>query len=289
MRFLFIRAEKANYPVQLMCEVLRVSKQGFSAFCKREEQRRRREAKEAALVALVKEAHRQGRCVGGYRPVHQALQKQGVRTNKHKVAQIMKEHGLQARPPKRFQKTTNSRHGEGVSPNLLGRDFTADAPNQKWLSDITYIWTGEGWMYLATILDLYSRQIVGWRTSSSLDASFVVEALKDAIGKRRPPAGLIVHSDRGVQYASRAFRAVVEEHGMLQSMSGKGDCWDNAPMESFFSTLKRELVDVVRFSTRMEARRALFSYIEVFYNRQRLHSSLGYQSPAEFEQRRVAA
>ena len=196
----------------------------------------------------------------------------------------MRENGIVAKARHRFKATTHSRHSLSVAENLLNRDFTADKPNRVWVSDITYIPTLEGWLYLAVILDVFSRHVVGWAMSDRLTADFVVRALSQAADRRRPSPGCIFHSDRGVQYACKEFRDVLKHYGFCQSMSRKGDCYDNALAESFFHTLKTEHVYHYRYETRAEARQSLFEYIEMFYNRQRRHSALGYRSPVEFEE-----
>jgi len=201
----------------------------------------------------------------------------------------MKIHGIVGKAKKKFKATTNSKHNLPVAPNLLNQDFVAEKPNTVWVSDITYISTLEGWLYLVVILDLYSRQAVGWAMSDRLTSDFVVKALYQAIGRRRPPSGCILHSDRGVQYASADFRDVLNNYGLIQSMSRKGNCYDNAVAESFFHTLKTEHVYEHRYETRADARQSIFEYIEMFYNRQRRHSALGYRSPVSFELDAMAA
>ena len=213
------------------------------------------------------------------------LQEAEISCGKHRVARLMRRAGLRAVIRRRFRLTTDSKHALPVAQNLLERGFGAPRANVKWASDITYLWTGEGWLYLAVVLDLFSRRIVGWCMQTRLDRSLVVNALRAAPGQRHPGPGLLHHSDRGSQYASGDFQAELEIRGILCSMSRRGNCWDNAPVESFFGTLKRELVHHRRFATREMARREVFEYIEVWYNRQRRHSSLGYVSPSEFEQR----
>jgi putative transposase len=195
----------------------------------------------------------------------------------------MRENGLRGRRRRRFRHTTDSNHAMPIAPNTLARNFTAEAPNEVWVTDITYIWTREGWLYLAAILDLYSRRVVGWSMSERMTRQLVLDALSMAVRARTPPVGLLHHSDRGSQYASADYRAALVAAGMQCSMSRKGDCWDNAVAESFFSTLKAELVHEADWATRVEARTAIFEYLEVFYNRRRRHSSIGYVSPVAFE------
>ena len=217
------------------------------------------------------------------------LREEGLSCGKHRVARLMRQAGLRAVVAPRFRVTTDSKHALPVAENLLNQDFDAPQANVKWASDITYLWTGEGWLYLAVVLDLFSRRIVGWSMKPSLDRSLVVNALQAALCQRRPSLGLMHHSDRGGQYASCDFQAMLSEKGIACSMSRKGNCWDNALVESFFGTLKQELVNRCRFPTREAARQEVFSYIEVWYNRQRRHSSLGYVSPEEFERRALQA
>jgi transposase InsO family protein len=200
----------------------------------------------------------------------------------------MQSLGLKARAARKYKATTQSKHNLPVAPNRLEQDFTASAPNQKWVSDITYLWTGEGWLYLAVVLDLYSRAVVGWSMGKRITRDLVIQALTMAIWRRRPQAGLIVHSDRGSQYASNDYQRLLVRHGFLCSMSRKGDCYDNAAMESFFHSLKVEQTEGKRYATREDARADVFEYIESYYNRQRRHSTLNYQSPCDFEARMAA-
>jgi transposase InsO family protein len=200
----------------------------------------------------------------------------------------MQDAGIRSKVKRKFKKTTNSAHTRPVAPNLIAQDFTTSAPNQVWVSDITYVPTDEGWLYLASTMDLFSRAIVGWSMSSTMPASLVVNALRMAIDRRSPPAGMVHHSDRGVQYAAHAFQKTLDRHGIVCSMSGKGNCYDNAVKESFFHTLKTELCDHEHYRTRQQARASVFEYIEAFYNRQRLHSTLGYLSPLAFESQHAA-
>lgn len=196
----------------------------------------------------------------------------------------MRDHGIKAKTRRKFRVTTNSRHRYPVAMNVLNRQFTVTAANHVWVSDITYLWTNEGWLYLAGCLDLYSRQIVGWALSERIDSELALTALRQALGRRQPPLGLLHHSDQGLQYAATSYQQLLTEYAIIPSMSRKGDCYDNAVMESFFATLKRELVVFENFLTREEAKAKIFEYIEVFYNRQRRHSTLGYLSPVEFEE-----
>jgi len=221
--------------------------------------------------------------------MHAALAAEGIEISRNRVARLMKEAGLRAKTKRRFKATTQSKHDLPVAPNLLDQDFTVDRPNAVWVSDITYIPTDEGWLYLATTIDLYSRRVVGWAMEPHMKTDLVMAALTMAIGIRNPGPGLLHHSDRGSQYASRRYQEALKAAGMRCSMSRKGNCYDNAVQESWYHTLKTELVFHVRFKTRAEAISKIFEYIEVFYNRERLHSSLGYKAPAVFESERSAA
>jgi putative transposase len=280
MRFAFILAEKATYPVVLLCRVLQVSASGFYAWCCRKPSQRARE--DIALKAHIRASFEAGRKKYGSTRVYRDLHSQhGI--GRGRVARLMREDGLSVRRKRRFVCTTDSKHSHAVAPNLLARDFTASAPNRVWVTDITYIWTREGWLYLAAILDLFSRRVVGWALDASIDRHLALDALAMAVKARRPAPGLIHHSDRGVQYASLDYQAALKGMQAVCSMSRKGDCWDNAVAESFFSTLKNELVHDVEFATRNQARAAIIEYIEAFYNRQRIHSSIGFVSPVHYE------
>jgi len=273
--------------VGLMCRVLEVSRSGFYAWLGRQESGRARE--DRRLSALIRGIFEESRRTYGAPRVHRALGKRGVRCGLKRVARLMKAGDMRPKTTRKFRvKTTDSKHNHPIAPDLLGQDFTADGPNQAWVSDITYIPTDEGWLYLASTMDLFSRRIVGWSMSSSLEATLVVDALRMAVEGRNPRPGLIHHSDRGSQYASSAFRQLLDAHGIRCSMSRTGNCYDNAAKESFFHTLKTELIHHEHYRTRAEARASVFEYIEAFYNRQRLHSTLDYCSPVEFELQNVA-
>ena len=238
----------------------------------------------AALTQEVREVHRISRETYGAVRVHQALGQRGTKCDRKTVAKVMRAAGIRSKTSRKFRvTTTDSNHPHPVAENVLARDFTADKANQKWVADITYIATLEGWLYLAAVLDLFTRKVVGWSMSERIDSRLAVDALEMAVSRQLPDAGLIAHSDRGVQYASEHYQRTLTTHGIACSMSRRGDCWDNAPAESFFATLKKELVHHEVYETRTEARASLFEYIEVFYNRERLHSSLGYVSPTDFE------
>jgi len=221
--------------------------------------------------------------------IYNELQKQGIKCGKTKVETLMRQMGLRARKKREFRITTDSKHNYPIAPNLLNRNFQVDTPNQVWVSDITYIRTMEGWLYLATVMDLYSRKIVGWAMSKSLSSSTAIDALQMAIRNRRPRKGLVHHSDRGIQYACNSYRRLLKRHHIICSMSRKGNCWDNSPAESFFSTLKIECIDDRIFLTRARAKREKFEYIEIDYNRKRLHSSISYMSPENYEKLRLSA
>jgi len=241
------------------------------------------------MIARAREIHRQNKEVYGSRRLSQALQSIGYQVGRYRARTLMCKAGITAKRTKRFKVTTNSQHKYPVASNLLNRQFDVDCPNKVWASDITYLWTKEGWLYLATIMDLYSRKIVGWSVSNRINADLSLGALKMALGNRRPEFGLIHHSDQGVQYACHSYQQVLKVNGLISSMSRKGNCWDNAVMESFFSTLKTELTHHQRYATRQEAYRDLFEYIEIFYNSRRLHSYLGYISPENYEKGIIAA
>ena len=281
MRFGFIRTERATYPVRLLCRTLAVSAAGFYAWCRRGLSLRARE--DAALKVEIRAAYAASRKTYGSPRIFVDLKADDHRIGRKRVARLMREEGIEGQRKRRFRVTTNSRHSHPVATNELNRNFTASAPNKVWVTDITYIWTREGWLYLAAILDLYSRRVVGWSMDSSMDRSLALDALSMALMTRRPEAGLLHHSDRGVQYASTEYQDQLRKHGMICSMSRKGDCWDNAVAESFFSTIKAELVHRTDYVSRCQARASIFEYIEAFYNARRRHSALGYVSPVEHE------
>jgi transposase InsO family protein len=243
----------------------------------------KRQRENRVLLAAIKAAFDASDQTYGAGRMTRELRAQGIRIGKNRVWRLMKQHGLRVKTTKRFRITTNSDHKRPVASNLVQRNFTAAAPDRLWTGDITYIWTAEGWLYLAVVLDVFSRRIVGWSMQKRMTDDLVVTAFKNALVRRRPTPGLIFHSDRGSQYCSKRFQALVNGTGGLQSMSGTGCCYDNAITESFFGTLKRELVHHCSFRTRMEAQSRIFRYIEGFYNRRRLHSAVGYQAPEDYE------
>ncbi len=264
-----------------MCRVLDVSRSGYYGWRKRPEGKRQQNNEE--LLVKIRESYRKSKKTYGSPRITEDIRAEGILCGENRIARLMRENGVVVKAKRKFKTTTNSKHNLPVAENLLNQDFTANAPNRVWVSDITYIPTLEGWLYLAVILDVFSRNVVGWAMSDRLTADFVIRASRQAVGRRMPAPDCIFHSDRGVQYACGSFREVIKQHGFRQSMSRKGDCYDNALAESFFHTLKTEHVHLHRYATRAEARQSIFEYIEMFYNRQRRHSALGYRSPVEFE------
>jgi putative transposase len=279
--FAFIDAEKEKYPVGILCDTLGVSRAGYYAYAGRAPSPRT--TRDTELGVQIADIHAQSRQAYGSPRVHDELHKRGERVSRKRVSRLMRERKLQGKRRRRFRVTTQSDHALPIAKNIVARDFSCMKPNEKWVGDITYIWTREGWLYLAVLIDLFSRRVVGWSMSESLATDLPLSALTMALQTRRPPRGLLHHSDQGCQYASAAYRHVLEQHGIVASMSRKGNCWDNAVAESFFATLKVELVRDVDFLTREQARREIFEYIEVFYNRQRRHSYIGYATPSGFE------
>jgi transposase InsO family protein len=281
MRFRFIRTEKATYPVRVLCRVLQVSTSGFYAWCRRGPSARARE--DTALKVEIRAAHTASKKTYGSPRILEDLKATGRQVGRKRVARLMREEGIEGQKKRRFRTTTDSRHSHPVAPNHLQRNFTASTPNEVWVSDITYVWTREGWMYLAAIMDLFSRRIVGWAMDSRIDQSLALDALSMALTTRQPAPGLLHHSDRGVQYAGAAYQEQLRQAGIVCSMSSKGDCWDNAVAESFFSTFKAELVHRMDYASRDQAWASAFDYIEAFYNPSRRHSALGYSSPVDYE------
>jgi len=285
VKFAFIAAEKAWAPIAVACKLLNVSRSGFYAWQERGPSARKAEDEKLAVhIRAIHEAS--GERYGSPR-VHAELEAGGVAVSRKRVARLMAEMSLESVRKRPYKATTDSKHALPVAENILDRKFEVDGPNVAWVTDITYVWTAEGWLYLAAILDLFSRRVVGHAMSEHIDRALVLDALRDAIGRRVPNAGLVHHSDRGSQYASGDYQDALDDLGVVCSMSRKGNCWDNAVAESFFATLKTELVYTRRFATRAEAREAIFDFIEVFYNRRRRHSTLGYLSPVDFEMKFV--
>jgi transposase InsO family protein len=287
MRFAFIDVEKANFSVAALCRNLEVTRQGYYASAKRPDSAR--SASDAALLGKVQEVHAESERRYGSPRILQQLRRTGIRVGKRRVERAMRSLGLRARTKRQFRITTAANPSHRVEPNVLGRRFVASRPNERWVTDITYVQTEQGWCYLAAILDLYSRAVVGWALDATLCTNLPLAALDHALKRRQPGPGLLHHSDRGCQYTSFEYREALRNSGIAVSMSRKGNCWDNAVAESFFSTLKLELVHGRRWSDRAELRSALFEYIEIFYNRRRLHSSIGYRTPAELEDEYNAA
>ncbi len=283
MRFAFIRRHACEHPVAWMCQVLGVSLSGYYAWLHRPESQRRRD--DRRLLLEIRSIHRQSRRRYGSPRVYRELRGRGIACGRHRVARLMRQDGLEGSFRRRFRVTTDSRHRWPVAANHLARRFSVSRPDRVWAGDITYIRTREGWLYLAVLLDLCSRRIVGWAMSPRLTRRLPQAALEMAVGRRRPQTPIVHHSDRGSQYASADYRRALSEEGFVVSMSRRGDCYDNAPVESFFATLKKELVAGEVFYTREQARREIVDYIESFYNSWRRHSALGYLSPAEFEEK----
>jgi transposase InsO family protein len=281
MKFAFIHAEKATFPVAALCRLLGVTRQGYYAFARRPASARAE--RERTLRERLRALHAESRGTYGSPRLHAALRREGSKVSKSRVERALRSMGLQGRLRRRWRVTTHANPAHPVVANSLARDFSASRPNERWVTDISYVWTDEGWCYLAVIVDLFSRAVVGWALDTTLCTRLPLAALAMAIRRRRPAAGLLHHSDRGCQYTSAEYRAALAELGVAVSMSRKGNCWDNAVAESFFATLKAELVYRRTWPTRFELRAAVFEYIEVFYNRRRLHSSIGYRSPAELE------
>lgn len=276
-----MQTHRKAFCVRLMCKVLRVSRSGFYAWCQKPEAYRAQE--DRRLLTLIKASFIASKSTYGYRRIHADLREQGETCGKHRIARLMQEHGIYPKTRRKFKVTTQSKHNKPIHENRLERQFKAQVPNQRWVSDITYIPTVEGWLYLSVIMDLFSRKIIGWSMSERLKESIVTNALRMALFQRKIRSDLLLHSDRGSQYASDHVQHMLREHGITCSMSRKGNCWDNAVMESFFHSLKVECVHHERYQTRDEAKQSIFNYIEVFYNRQRKHSYLGYQSPENYE------
>jgi transposase InsO family protein len=281
VKFAFILAEKATWPIDALCEVLGVSRGGYYAWRGRPPSTR--DGADARLVVDITAAHQVGRGTYGSPRVLRALRKDGQHVGKKRVERLMRREGIVGKRRKKFRLTTDSKHADPIAPNVLNRDFTVALPNRAWVTDVTYVWTRQGWLYLAVILDLCSRRVVGWAASATNDRQLALDALARAHQARRPLGGLLHHSDRGSTYASGDYRNALTDLGMIASMSRKGDCWDNAVAESFFATIKGEMIDHELFDTRPEAIAKIADYIDTFYNVYRMHSSIGYVSPIEFE------
>ncbi len=267
----------------MMCNILGVGRTSYYDYLRAEPSARMIENQN--LAAKIKKVFIDSRATYGTRRIRRLLLNSGMEISRRRVEKIMKQESLVCKTRRKFKVTTDSNHKLSISPNILERNFIAEKPNQKYVGDITYIWTQEGWLYLATVIDLFSRRVVGWSMSGRMKASLVNDALLMALWKRKPEQGLIWHTDRGSQYAADSHRKILKEHGVIQSMSRKGNCWDNSVAESFFHTLKTELTHHMNYKTRDEAKNAIFEYIEIFYNRKRMHSSNDYFSPEEYETR----
>jgi transposase InsO family protein len=281
VKFAFIAEQKVAFSIVVLCRALEVSTSGYYAWIGRPVAAHA--GRDAELDVRVRAAHAGSKGRYGSPRVHAELRANGEHVGRKRIARLMKRAGLAGRRRRRFQATTDSKHAFPIAPNVLERDFTATEPNQAWVTDITFLWTQEGWLYLAVILDLFSRRVVGWATSANVDRHLALDALDSALRARRPSRGLVHHSDRGSTYASGDYRRALATHGIECSMSRKGDCWDNAVAESFFASLKREVEEIDRLESRAQAVLILGDYIERFYNLRRRHSTIGYKSPVEFE------
>ena len=282
MKYRFIKEHRKEFRFGKMCKVLEVSRSGYHKYIKRKMAQRQLENK--LLLYEIQKIYHDHREVYGSPRIYKELRKKGIKCNRKRVVRIMRVQGIRAKRKRKYKVTTNSGHNGQVAENIVGQNFNTSEINKKWASDITFIWTKAGWLYLCCIIDLCSRMIVGWSIDRIQSSSLVITALKQAMVNRGENPGLIFHSDRGSQYASDAVKRFLKEHKMIQSMSRKGNCYDNAVMESFFHTLKAELVSLEEFQSREEAAMRIFDYIEIFYNRKRSHSSIGYISPIEFEE-----
>jgi putative transposase len=287
VRFAFIRAEKALLPTAKLCRALGVSRSGYYAWTRRPPSARA--LVDAKLVPVIRACHARSRATYGSPRIHKDLRALDHHVSRKRVARLMRREGLCVRPPRRYRVTTESSHKLPVAPNVVARNFNATGPNRVWVTDMTYVWTWEGWLFLAVIVDVFSRRVVGWSAADHLRTELPLEALGMALGLRRPEQGLVHHSDRGCQYASELYRAELAARGIVCSMSRVGDCWDNAVAESFFATLKAELIRRRPWPTKHEARLAIHDYIAAFYNPHRRHSSLGYLSPMDYEAQHAAS
>ena len=281
MKYAWMEVQRTDYTVDEMCKVLAVSESGYRAWRQGGTPNRTR-LTDAQMLTWIRAIHEELKGAYGSPRMVRELRGRGIPASKERVERLMRQHGIRARHKRRYKVTTDSTHHLPVAANLLNRDFTPSAPNQTWTSDITYLWTDEGWLYLAIVLDLFNREVVGWSLKPRMTADIVTEALTMAWFRRKPAVGLMHHSDRGSQYASQAFQHKLKTYGMEGSMSRKGNCWDNAPTESWFNSFKNERVHGLRYATRAAMTAASFEYIEVFYNRTRRHSTLGYRSPMQF-------
>jgi transposase InsO family protein len=280
---MFIKEHRKQYGIKLLCNVLAVSASGYHKWLKRKVSQRAQENQR--LLEIIRLNYDKSRGTYGLPRIYAAIRKQGLGVNKKRIGRLMRINKIRAKTKRKFKITTKQNSSAKASENILNKNFTSERENRIWTSDITYFWTSEGWLYLAVVMDIYSRKIIGWSLGSSLSAELVLRALMMALLHRNPPEGIIFHSDRGSQYTSSQVRQLLKSYKITQSMSSTGNCYDNAITESFFHTLKTELVFWNNYKTREEAKRSIFEYIEVFYNRQRLHSAIGYLSPVEFEEK----
>lgn len=280
MKYAWIDVQRAHYPLDRLCAVLDVSTSGYRAWKRGGCVTTR--LTDTQLLTLIRAIHREFKGRYGWPRVWEELRDRGIPAGKERVRRLMQENSIRARHKRKYKATTDSKHNLPVAPNLLNQNFETGRPDQAWTADITYIPTAEGWLYLAAVLDLHTRMIVGWAMGSTMTRQLVIDALRMAWFRRNPKPGLLHHSDRGSQYCSHDYRQLLKDYGMQSSMSRKGNCWDNAPMESFFNSLKNEYTHPARYVTREEAKQEMFEYIELFYNRRRRHSALGYQSPAAY-------
>ena len=287
MKYAWIDQQVDSYSLSALCRALEVSRSGYYAWRVRKPSARAQA--DESLSRTIQDHFVQGRQVYGTRRLKASLSSEGIEVSRRRIGRLMAQQDLRVRTRRKFKPTTDSSHGQAVAPNLLARQFEVEQPDTAYVGDITYIWTEEGWLYLAVILDLFSRAVVGWSMSRRLKADLAKRALTMALSNRQPPPGLILHTDRGSQYVAQAYRQQLEAHQIRPSMSGRGNCWDNAVAESFFHSLKTECLYGQRFESREQARDAIFDYIEVFYNRQRRHSTIGYQAPLVYEQQAVLA
>jgi transposase InsO family protein len=281
VKYAWIDAQTNRYALTELCGALEVSISGFRAW-KRGGTPQRKRLTANQTLAMIRTIHAEFKGAYGSPRIVRELRQRGYTASKERVERLMREHGIRARHKRRYRVTTDSKHGLPVAPNLLDRNFEPAAPNQVWTADITYLWTDEGWVYLAVVLDLFNREVIGWSLKPRMTTDLVTNALTMAWFRRRPAPGVLHHSDRGSQYASMAYQGKLAEFGMTCSMSRKGNCWDNSPTESWFNSFKNERYHGLRYATQVEMKAASFEYIEVFYNRKRLHSTLGYKSPVQF-------
>jgi len=281
-----IKENTPDFSVKMMCRLLSVSSSGYYDW--RDRVPSKRAQQNAILSVKIKELFDKEHGRAGAKRIAKRLKQQEIHVSRHRVAKIMRAHGWRAKAARKFKATTNSNHKLPVAPNLLQQNFSASRPNEKWVTDITYVWTEEGWLYLAVVMDLYSRMVVGWSMSERMTSQLVIDALQMAIWRRHRPQGVIIHSDRGSQYCSYDYQRLLTENGFICSMSKRGDCYDNASMESWNHSFKVEAIHGERFATRAAAKNHVFEYIDIYYNRARLHSRLGYMSPVCFETQKVA-